>query len=520
YVIPQTIRGNTLPNSNSTQLCALRIAIIILSITMGSLHEIGAFILPGLAHLGSLNKMALGCTFLTLMLALTALVFTYIHFNDQKLVPNVFVVGGGNAQNIKANRERFRTQAKEMLEEGYNRFQTGGDFFYVPSPLGERLMIPTKYLEELKTAPVDQVDFVATFTEMFEGKYTTMGSRSTLHPRVVKGQLNHHLADVMPAVQTEIHDAFCDVFPTCIDWTPVPVVDSLTRIVARVSSCMFGGTELSRNKEWVESSISFAIDGFIGAQKLKRYPEFLKPIVARFIPEIRKIAAHYAAAEAAAIPLLEARRRTGETAADLLFWMDKQAINEEHDLKFLASILLKVSFAAIHTSAAAPAQLVYDLCERPEYIEPLREEVYSVADCEGLIDKSGFLAMTKMDSFMKESQRFNPLLLSKYPTQRVFRTSYSYLLIVTFERVVHRPFTLSSGFTIPPHTTIGVPTQAIAMDKMLYPNPETFDPFRFSKLRKEQPEMDGRVQILICGLPQGRVAQKAYAWKHNFFPTQ
>ncbi|TIC89613.1 Cytochrome P450 monooxygenase paxP [Colletotrichum higginsianum] len=226
-----------------------------------------------------------------------------------------------------------------MLEEGYNR--TGGGFFYVPSPLGERLMIPTKYLEELKTAPIDHVDFVATFIEMFEGKYTTMGSRSTLHPRVVKGQLNHHLAEIMPAVQQEIRDAFCDVFPTCVDWTPIPVVDSLTRIVARVSSCMFGGTELSRNKEWVESSISFAIDGFIAAQKLKGYPEFLKPIVARFIPEIQKIAGHYAAAEAAAIPLLEARRRTGEAAADLLFWMEKQAINEEHDLKFLASILLK-----------------------------------------------------------------------------------------------------------------------------------------------------------------------------------
>lgn len=28
---------------------------------------------------------------------------------------------------------------------------------------------------------------------MFEGKYTTMGSRSTLHPRVVRGQLNRNL---------------------------------------------------------------------------------------------------------------------------------------------------------------------------------------------------------------------------------------------------------------------------------------------------------------------------------------
>lgn len=38
--------------------------------------------------------------------------------------------------------------------------------FYVPSHLGERLMLPTKYLEDLKTSPVDKVDFVATFFEV------------------------------------------------------------------------------------------------------------------------------------------------------------------------------------------------------------------------------------------------------------------------------------------------------------------------------------------------------------------
>ena len=57
----------------------------------------------------------------------------------------------------------------------------------------------------LPVAPVHEVDFVGTFIEMFEGKYTTMGSRSTLHPRVVKAQLNQYLADVMPDVQDERH---------------------------------------------------------------------------------------------------------------------------------------------------------------------------------------------------------------------------------------------------------------------------------------------------------------------------
>lgn len=61
-------------------------------------------------------------------------------------------------------RERFRTDARGMLREGYAKYK--GRPFYVPSPLGERLMIPARYVEELKTAPVDEVDFVGTFFEV------------------------------------------------------------------------------------------------------------------------------------------------------------------------------------------------------------------------------------------------------------------------------------------------------------------------------------------------------------------
>ena len=68
-----------------------------------------------------------------------------------------------------------------------------------------------------------------------------MGSRSILHPRVVRAQLNHHLADVMVEIQEEIHDTFAATFPPCVDWTEVNVVDCMTQTVARVSSRMCGG---------------------------------------------------------------------------------------------------------------------------------------------------------------------------------------------------------------------------------------------------------------------------------------
>ena len=45
-------------------------------------------------------------------------------------------------------------------------FQATDGKFYLPSNLGERLILPTKYLDDLKNAPVDKVDFVATFFEV------------------------------------------------------------------------------------------------------------------------------------------------------------------------------------------------------------------------------------------------------------------------------------------------------------------------------------------------------------------
>lgn len=429
----------------------------------------------------------------------------------QRLVPGIPVVGGGGKHERARNRKAFIHGSRDILIEGYR--QARGDFYYVPSPLGERLMVPSWVLNELKTSPVDKVDFVGTFIEMFEGKYTTMGSRSTLHPRVVKAQLNQHLPDVMPGVQDEIRNAFKDSFPDCSDWTEVPVVDTITQIVARVSSRMFGGTTLSENREWVQASIDFAVDGFIGAQKLKKTPSLLRPIAAAFMPEIRKIAGHYCAAEKAAIPLITERKRTGDQASDLLYWMDEQAVGSEADPKFLASILLKVSFAAIHTSAAAPSQLIFDLCEHPEYIPELREEYAKVLDSEGRINKQGYLQMPKLDSIMKESQRFNPLLLGELklrafraftPIARrsTFKESSCHLGLliriglVTFERIIRENLTLSNGFTIPANTTIGVPTHAITMDPNIYPNPEKFDGFRFAKLRQEDPSMEGKGQYV------------------------
>ncbi|KAH7028636.1 putative cytochrome P450 [Macrophomina phaseolina] len=448
-----------------------------------------------------LRATAVPCsTILLVAFVATAVIHHFAARRRQRLVPGVPIVGGNSAKALAESRKRFYHDSKAMLLEGYKQSRRG--FYYVPTALGERLMIPAKFLDELKTAPMDEVDFVGTFIEMFEGKYTTLGNRSRLHPRVVKVQLNRHLADVMVGIQDEIIDAFEDSFPACEEWTEVPVVERITQIVARVSGRMFGGTELSRNREWVQTSIEFAHDSFVAAQTLKKYPDWLKPLVARFLPAIRSIHLRYRAAERAAVPLLEARAKNGESAFDLLYWMKEQGIDDEKDHRFLAGILLIVSFAAIHTSAAAPSQLIYDLCEHPEYIEPLREEARKAMDEHGKITKKGFMQLPLLDSIMKESQRFNPLLL------------------ITFERIVTKDWPLSNGFIIPANTQIGLPTNAIGMDPELYPDPETFDPWRFSKLRESDPAMEGKAQYVSSNSASLAFGYGQHACPGRFFAAQ
>ena len=63
----------------------------------------------------------------------------------------------------------------------------------------------------------------------------------------------------------------------------------------------------------------------------------------------------------------------------------------------------------------APCQsmthVLYDLAARPEYLQPLREEIEAVIATDGWT-KAGMGKMWKLDSFLRESQRYNGIGIS------------------------------------------------------------------------------------------------------------
>jgi cytochrome P450 len=52
-----------------------------------------------------------------------------------------------------------------------------------------------------------------------------------------------------------------------------------------------------------------------------------------------------------------------------------------------------------------------------------------------------------------------------------------------------RPFTFSSGVTVPADTVIALPVHAIHSDEGIYPDAERFDGARFARLREEEGEV-------------------------------
>lgn len=274
--------------------------------------------------------------------------------------------------------------------------------------------------------------------------------------------------------------------PECKDWTDIALADTMRTMIARASSRMMGGLALSRNREWLETSVSFTTNAWMAAQRLKSWPSWTRGIVQRFISEMTALRTNMKVARRAVSPLvhsrISAREDEKEKPVDLLQMLMDGAEGNDNTPQFLAYTMLAVAFAAVHTSSSVPTHIIYDLCAYPEYIQPLREEAQATLDKHGSWTRAALNDLVKLDSFMKESQRFNPLVFSK-PIPPLH--TIPHLLtpatphIVTFGRVIHKDLRLSDGLLIPAQTVIGIPSHAINHAEDFYPRPESFEPWRF-----------------------------------------
>ncbi|RYP18529.1 hypothetical protein DL765_003904 [Monosporascus sp. GIB2] len=317
------------------------------------------------------------------------------------------------------------------------------------------------------------------------GHYTTIDHESDIMLGAIKIDLNRNLGTFVGDVEHEVAHCFETQFPLCDDWTPIDLHEKLLRVVAQASARIFVGYPMCRDDEWLECSTKFATDVMTGGEKLKQWHPWLRPVAQHFIPEMTRIRGDHRRALELLLPELRKRKaklNDPDTPPhnDMIQWMQDRAKNtgdKSFNEKELANLQMLTATAAIHTTRLAIIHALYDLAARPEYIEPLRNEILGVMkDGDGVLQKQHLTQMKMLDSFMKESQRHSP------PS------------VATYQRKAMVPIKLSNGFNIPAGTIVQCNTNILNETPAEWGDPHAFDGFRFYKLRS-RPEDANKFQF-------------------------
>lgn len=145
------------------------------------------------------------------------------------------------------------------------------------------------------------------------------------------------------------------------------------------------------------------------------FPSFMRSLAAFLLPFQRRVRRHVMESRKILGPTYMQRLADTEAGKpgfdDVFGWMVANAQPKQRNINDLVDYHLAMCLGTIHVPTETLVSMIYDLAARPEYIEPLREEIIqAVTEDGGQINKSTLAKLMKMDSFMKESQRFNAVL--------------------------------------------------------------------------------------------------------------
>ncbi|KAI0123375.1 cytochrome P450 [Xylariales sp. AK1849] len=381
----------------------------------------------------------------------------------------------------------------KALVEGYAKYPETP--FYIPTSPA-RLILPMNVFNEAMHAPTSQLSFLRNVYDLFQGRYTHIGRQ---HPDLIltiRSDLTKSIPAMLPLLQDEIDHGLPREFGMSNQWTPIPAYFKMLRMVALVSGRIFVGLPLCREEKWINASITYTTDVAAVMSASQKWNSVLRPIVAPFLPEVRKAQADLQHARKCVAPLVDeimqqydperqAKVQAGSRGA-FISWMLKYQPDRQRTAERVGINQMVLSFVSIHTTSMTITFALLDLAARPEYLEPLRAEIEQVIQEDGMqtdedghvhLSKTSFQKLVKLDSFIKESQRFNPLNL------------------IGGFRTVLEDFTFGSGLKLPKNTVIAFPMWAIYQStsteafspefnaKAGNPGPEVFDGFRFAKLR-------------------------------------
>lgn len=203
-------------------------------------------------------------------------------------------------------------------------------------------------------------------------------------------------------------------------------------LLVRIVGKMIVGEQACRSPEWIDLAQHFTEDFVMASIIMRLLPKWLHPLVTNLLPQRWRLRKRLSGATKITGPCIarheEAKKQRAqgkdvEEEPNMLAWILDNAPDKKYVHAKLPTIMLVILVPAAHTTAMAISNLLFHLCEHPEWEEKLVKEIADVNRDLGPIGervpvKDWVPRLELLDSFFNESQRLSQPLSSKSIPQR------------------------------------------------------------------------------------------------------
>ncbi|KAJ5341959.1 hypothetical protein N7541_011083 [Penicillium brevicompactum] len=361
----------------------------------------------------------------------------------------------------KAKHE-FERRAQELIEAGLKQSAV----FDMETNMGPRVVISDKFADAVGMddrldqhkgiTPINLAELIG-----FETMFT--GSIHNHIPRPAASATSKRLVHLTQPFSEETAHFLEREWGDCPEWLEIDVLPMAMRLTAQLTSRAFVGPRLCRDLRWLEIATTYVSVRLAALMAVQKWAKPLHPLVHWFLPSCRKLRAQIKLARELIQPELD--RLKDQTLQDESFtslaWIHHNADGYTYDAGLAQ---LRLSAVANHTTSDMLMKVLFRICENPQLIPVLREEI--ITTVRSGLRVAALQKMWLLESLMKESQRLEPFFLLsmfRYATETVI---------------------LPDGTVIPKGTLTAVANPS-RLDPTIYPEPDKFDVYRFLKMRDD-----------------------------------
>lgn len=375
------------------------------------------------------------------------------------------------------SRQRYAAESVTLMAQGHQKHLKHGRPFSLRNIVDDNqplVVLPLKYLEEVKAAPQDKLSF-ALFVEKNSILRDIHGPVMTDEgSHMVRSDLNRALPALIEPMRQQCLETFSKVMPPCPDWNSVIPYPVFLQAFVKMSSYVLASPELSQNDAWAGVTFQY-ISSFLKAVKSvrARYNPSIRWLAKYVDSDVKEVDQHRKQAAELLRPILEARMRSradgtvSENEDGVQWLLDAYLSNgKKPKAEEVVMDILGMSVSSVHSSSATLLSTLYDLIDHPDALASIREEIRTVSKGRTSWDRSALNSLILLDSFMKESQRIHSV-----PE-------------LTVQRLAVNSWTFQDGLSIPAGTQIGFANRQINLDEDTHKGAHVFDAERFSRKRR------------------------------------